>query len=220
MSKAKVLLVDDHDIVRAGFKQLLDLNPDIEIIAQANNSSQAFELYKDLAPDVVIMDLSMPSDEKANEATTAQGGIEAITRILAFDSLAKIIVLTVWETSPYPANLVKAGVKGYLTKRCAPDDLAEAVLTVSSGGQYFSDNIKAVLNESQEETSPLTHLTKRELQIFTLIAEGHPTAHIAEKMFLSNKTVHAHRSNILRKLELNGNTDLVHLAIRHGVVQP
>ncbi len=219
MLKAQVLLVDDHDIVRAGFKQLLDLNPQIEIIAQANNSLQAFEIYKEIKPDVVIMDLSMPSDDQASEATTAQGGIEAITRILSHDPDAKIIVLTVWETSPYPANLVKAGVKGYLTKRCAPDDLAQAVITVASGGQYFSENIKAVINGGEEESSPLTHLTKRELQIFKLIAEGNSTSSIAESMFLSNKTVHAHRSNILRKLSLSSNTDLVHLAIRHGVVQ-
>jgi two-component system invasion response regulator UvrY len=220
MQIAKVLLVDDHDIVRAGFQQLLDMHPQIEITAQANNSQKAFEIYKSVQPDVVIMDLSMPSDAESSEATTAQGGVEAITKILRHDSDAKVIVLTVWESNPYPANLVKAGVKGYLTKRCAPDELVQAVLTVYKGGEYFSDSIKAILDGESEQDNPLLQLTKRELEIFMCLAKGQKAAEIAEAMFLSTKTVHAHRSNILRKLELSTNSELVHLAIRHGVVQP
>jgi two-component system invasion response regulator UvrY len=220
MQKAKVLLVDDHDIVRAGFQQLLDMHPQIEIIAQANNSQKAFEIYKLAKPDVVIMDLSMPSDADSVEATTAQGGIEAISKIMSFDTNAKVIVLTVWESNPYPANLVKAGVKGYLTKRCAPDELVQAVLTVYKGGEHFSESIKAIINGSEGEESPLSQLTKREMQIFGLLAKGQSAAFIAESMFLSTKTVHAHRSNILRKLKLSNNSELVHLAIREGIVQP
>ncbi|QEQ96703.1 response regulator transcription factor [Neptunomonas concharum] len=217
---AKVLLVDDHDIVRAGFQQLLDKHPQIEIIAQANNSEQAFEIYKKTLPDVVIMDLSMPSDSDSLDATSAQGGIDAVQRILGYDARAKVIVLTVWESNPYPGRLVKVGVKGYLTKRCAPEDLVKAVLAVHEGGEYFSESVKAVIDGCEEEKSPLNQITSRELQIFTLLAEGQSAAQIAEAMFLSRKTVHAHRANILRKLNLANNSELVHLAIRHGVVRP
>ncbi len=217
---AKVLLVDDHDIVRAGFQQLLDKHPQIEIIAQANNSEQAFEIYKKTLPDVVIMDLSMPADSDSLDATSAQGGIDAVQRILGYDTRAKVIVLTVWESNPYPGHLVKVGVKGYLTKRCAPEELVKAVLAVHGGGEYFSESVKAVIDGCEEEKSPLSQITSRELQIFTLLAEGQSAAQIAEAMFLSRKTVHAHRSNILRKLNLANNSELVHLAIRHGVVRP
>ncbi|SIS74225.1 response regulator transcription factor [Neptunomonas antarctica] len=219
MITAKVLLVDDHDIVRAGFKQLLDSHANIEIVAQANNSHDAFEFYKTVLPDVVIMDLSMPNSSENQDVASAQGGTQAVQRIMDFDSAAKIIVLTVWESSPYPSNLVKAGVKGYLTKRCAPEELVQAVLTVYQGGKHFSENIKALIN-GDDDISPVEILTKRELEIFTLLAEGQRSTQIAEDIFLSNKTVHAHRSNIMRKLSLANNAELVHLAIRHGVVRP
>jgi len=218
MSIAKVLLVDDHDIVRAGFQQLLDMHQQIEIIAQANNSQEAFDLYKECLPDVVIMDLSMPSDAESQDSTSAQGGVEAIRRIISHDPEAKVIVLTVWESSPYPGSLVKAGVKGYLTKRCAPDELVKAVLAVHRGGEHFSEAIKAVLDGG--DGNPLDQLTARELQIFTLLAEGQGTSQIAESIFLSKKTIHAHRSNIMRKLDLSNNSEIVHLAIRFGIVQP
>lgn len=215
----RVLLVDDHDIVRAGFKQLLDMAPDLAVVAQANNSHEAFEIYKQTHPDVVIMDLSMPSDADSVDTVTAQGGIEAIRRILNHDESAKIIVLTVWESSPYPTNLVKAGVKGYLTKRCAPEELVQAVKTVAGGGQHFSESVRSLINNADESENPLHKLTSRELQIFTLLAKGITANQIAETMFVSHKTVHAHRSNILRKLNLSNNSELVHLAIRHNVVE-
>jgi two-component system invasion response regulator UvrY len=219
MKTAKVLLADDHDIVRAGFKQLLDSHPNIEIVAQANNSQAAFECYKKVLPDVVVMDLSMPDNSENPNPASAQSGMQAVQRIIDFDAAAKIIVLTVWESNPYPSNLVKAGVKGYLTKRCAPEELVQAVLAVYRGEEHFSENIKALIN-GDDEISPVGLLTKRELEIFTLLAEGQRATQIAESIFLSNKTVHAHRSNIMRKLSLTNNAELVHLAIRHGVVRP
>ena len=221
MKKAKVLLVDDHDIVRAGFQQLLGSHPQIEIIAQASNSHEAYEAYKKTKPDVVIMDLSMPVDSESQDSACAQGGIEAIRRIIHHDSYAKVIVLTVWESNPYPKNLVKLGVKGYLTKRCAPEELVQAVLDVYLGGKHFSKSIEAILNDGDPvEVSPVNLLTKRELEIFTMLAEGQSATQIADSIFLSYKTVHAHRSNIIRKLSLSNNSEIVHLAIRHGVVKP
>lgn len=221
MKIAKVLLVDDHDIVRAGFKQLLESHPQIEIIAQANNSEEAFDTYKKTSPDVVIMDLSMPRDSSTIDSAGAQGGIEAIQRIINFDAQAKVIVLTVWESNPYPQNLVQLGVKGYLTKRCAPEELVQAVIDVYLGGTHFSESIKAIINDDDKaEISPVDLLTKREFEIFSLLAEGQAAAQIAEAFFLSHKTIHAHRANIMRKLKLNNNSEIIHLAIRHGVVRP
>lgn len=221
MKTAKVLLVDDHAIVRAGFKQILDSHAQIEIIGQANNSLEAFEVYKKTSPDVVIMDLSMPNNSDSHESACVQGGIEAIQRIITHQPLAKIIVLTASESNPYVKNLVKLGVKGYLTKRCAPEELVQAVLKVYLGGNHFSESIKAIINDDEAaEISPVNLLTKRELEIFTLLAEGCSATQIAGSIYLSHKTVHAHRSNIMRKLSLTNNSEIIHLAIRHGVVRP
>ena len=221
MKTAKVLLVDDHDIVRAAFKHLLDSHSQIQIIAQASNSQEAFAAYKKASPDIVIMDLSMPSDASSQATSGAQGGIEAIQRIIAHDALAKIIVLSAWDANPYTKSLVKAGVKGYLTKNCDPAELVQAVLDVYLGRTHFSESIKAILNDGDaEEVSPAKRLTKREFEIFTLLAEGHTATQIAESKFVSHKTVHAHRANLMRKLALSNNSEIVHLAIRHGIVCP
>lgn len=217
MSSIKVLLVDDHEVVRAGFQQLLDRHPEIEVVAEANNSQEAFDVYKRCAPDVVIMDLNMPVSAEGDESASAQGGIEAVRRILSFDATAKVIVLTVWGAAPYPTNLVKSGVKGYLTKNCAPDELVQALLSVAKGGEYFSESIRQVLNDDGSD-SPLKQLTSRELQIFTLLAEGKSVSEIANEKCLSPKTVHAHRSNIMRKLGVKRNAELTQLAIRYGLL--
>lgn len=219
MKKTKVLLADDHEIVRAGFKKLLESHPQIEIIGQANNSHDAFQLYKKIKPDVVVMDLSMPSNSQSLDNGGPQGGVEAIQCIIQYDSSAKVIVMTVWESNPYPKIMVNLGVKGYLTKRCAPDELVQAVLDVYLGKKYFTESVKMLIDDDDPvEISPVDQLTKRELEIFTLLAEGQSATQIANVCFLSYKTVHVHRSNIMRKLSLANNSDIIHLALRHGVV--
>lgn len=216
----KVLLVDDHPVVRAGFQRLLDNDSRIDIIAEASSGQEAVEKYFETRPDVIIMDLSMPQDDSEQEGMQAYGGLEAIRKIRAKDPKAKVLVLTVMESEPFPAHVVQAGASGYLTKRCAPDELLMAVCEVASGKTYFAESIKEKLSPgSGEEGTPFGLLTKREFQIFSCLAEGQPVAHIAEKMFLSPKTVHAHRANILRKLKISNNSELVHMAIRHNIVQ-
>lgn len=217
----KVLLVDDHPLVRAGFHRLLQADGRINIVAEANNGQEAFDLYQEHTPDLVIMDLSMPTDTSDPEATTnINGGLDAIRRIIAYDSAARVLVLTVMESDPFPSHVLNAGAKGYLTKRCAPEELIEAVFEIYRGGSYISETIKAKLGGgSDDEASPVRALTKRELQIFTHLADGQSVTQVAEVMFLSPKTIHAHRTNILRKLKIANNSELVHLAIRHGIVQ-
>jgi DNA-binding NarL/FixJ family response regulator len=213
----KVLLVDDHEVVRAGFKSILNAQKDIDVIAEAQSSVEAYDAYKVHAPDIVVMDLSLPSDTGTSDST--HGGIEAIRRVLAFDKTAKILVLSGFDSAPFPSTVIKAGAKGFLTKRGPADELIVAVKTIVCGKQYLSPTVKEQL-EGSESQSPLSILTKREIQIFSLLAEGLKAAEIADNMCLSNKTVHAHRANILRKLSLTNNSELVHLAIRHGVVRP
>ena len=216
----RVLLVDDPPVVRAGFQRLLDNDSRINIIAEASSAQEAVEKYVSTKPDVVIMDLSMPSDENGGQGVQPYGGLEAIRVIRAKDSDAKVLVLTVMESEPFPAHVVQAGASGYLTKRCAPDELLKAVCEVAAGGSYFAESIQKMLDPgASDSNSPFSKLTKREFQIFSCLAQGQPVSQIAEQMFLSPKTVHAHRANILRKLGINNNSELVHIAIRHNIVQ-
>lgn len=222
MEAIKILLVDDHPLVRAGFHRLLQTESRIAVIGEANNGLEAYELYQECAPDLVIMDLSMPTDLDDPEASTnINGGLDAIHRIVAHDPDAKVLVLTVMESDPFPMHVLNAGAKGYLTKRCAPEELLHAVYEIHAGRSYISDVIKAKMSGvPEDETSPVRLLTKREFQIFAHLAVGSTVSQVAEAMFLSPKTVHAHRTNIFRKLEVSNNSELVHLAIRHGIVEP
>lgn len=220
MSAIKVLLVDDHPVVRAGFQRLLDNDSGIDIVAEASSGQEAVEKYFATRPDVVIMDLSMPADASDGEGIQIYGGLEAIRVIRAKDPDAKVLVLTVMESEPFPAHVVQAGASGYLTKRCAPDELLKAVYEVSEGRTYYAESIREMLTPgAADSNSPFSKLTKREFQIFSCLAQGQSAALIAEQMFLSPKTVHAHRANILRKLGINNNSELVHIAIRHSIVE-
>ncbi|WP_299178769.1 response regulator transcription factor [uncultured Neptuniibacter sp.] len=223
MSKPiRILLVDDHPLVRAGFQRLLISDETIEIIGEADNGQSACEMYTRHHPDVVIMDLNMPSGTCAEEAgNNLNGGLEAIRRIISHDPKAKVLVLTAMEIDPFPAHVVNAGAKGFLTKRCAPDELLEAVKAIYEGEEYITEEIRSRIagGGTSAEGVSLNSLTKRELQIFSLLAEGRTVSQVAEFMFLSPKTVHAHRTNIFRKLKISNNSELVHLAIRHEIVQ-
>ncbi|WP_415884746.1 response regulator [Neptuniibacter sp. QD37_6] len=217
----KILLVDDHPLVRAGFQRLLISDESIEIVGEADNGQSACEMYSQYEPDVVIMDLNMPADSNSEDvaANNLNGGLEAIRRIIMRDPKAKVLVLTAMETDPFPAHVVNAGAKGFLTKRCAPDELLEAVKVIHKGEEYITEEIRSRINGGSSGGSSLGSLTKRELQIFSLLAEGRTVAVVAEEMFLSPKTIHAHRTNIFRKLKISNNSELVHLAIRHNIVQ-
>lgn len=203
------MLVDDHEIVRAGFKRLLDNTVDIGVVVEASSSDESYNFYQQYRPDVVIMDLNMPP---------GMAGLEAIKRIIATDSEAKILVLTAQESEPYPTHVLKAGAKGYITKRCTPDELINAVRSVSKGIEYVASDVQVEIDSNP--TASLSVLTKRELQIFNFLATGLSVNEIGEKMFISHKTVHAHRSNILNKLKIASSSELIYLAIRNGVIEP
>ncbi len=220
MIPIRVLLADDHPVVRDGFQRILESDERIQIIASASSGHEAFEQFRAVKPDIVVLDLTMPSQAGAPESSSISGGIEAIRRILAQDSRARVLVLSSCETKPYPSQVIGAGVKGYLTKRCAPAELIDAVVRVHSGERYFSPSIQDQLDDSATDSSPMNLLSSRELQIFVMLADGQSVAQIAEAVFLSPKTIHAHRSNIKRKLNLKANSEIVHLAMRHGLIAP
>jgi two-component system invasion response regulator UvrY len=220
MGPIRVLLADDHPVVRDGFQRILESDERIRIIASASSGYEAFEQFRAKKPDIVVLDLTMPSQTGAPESSSISGGMEAIRRILAQDSRARVLVLSSCETRPYPSQVIGAGVKGYLTKRCAPAELIEAVVKVHSGERYFSPSIQDQLDDSATDRSPVNQLSSRELQIFIMLADGHSVAQIAEAVFLSPKTIHAHRSNIKRKLDLKANGEIVHLAMSHGLIDP
>lgn len=220
-SSIRVLLVDDHSIVRYGYQQLLSQNPVIEVVAEAENCAEALSCYRKLAPDVVILDLSMPMDSESEEVQSTAGGLEAIRRIRSYDNSARILVVSGLDTNPYPQRAVQAGVLGYVTKRNASSELKQAVEYIARGKSYYSKSIAHLVDakEDQSEENQLSQLTSRELEIFSMIAEGHSVNHVAEVMHLSPKTIHAHRANLMRKLGISSNSEIIHIAMRAGILQ-
>jgi len=204
-----VVIADDHEIVRAGFKQLLSTTTDIHVLAEASSGEQAIELSIDLEPDVVIMDINMPGI----------GGIEAIRRISARLPDISIIALTVHESEPFPTRVLAAGAKSYLSKRCAPQELVQAVRQTCSGGSYISEEIRAEMGKAKlDHNNPLALLTSREFQVFNIMAEGKTAIEVGDEMHLSHKTIHTHRSKILKKLGLETNLDIVEFARQHDLI--
>jgi len=217
----RVLLVDDHSIVRYGYQQLLAENPLIKVVAEAENCAEAFNCYRSLSPDVVILDLSMPMDSESEEVQSTAGGLEAIRRIRSHDNDARILVVSGLDTNPYPQHAVQAGVLGYVTKRNASAELKEAVENISRGRTYYSKSISHLIDNTDKsfEDIGLSQLTGREMEIFSMIAEGHSVNHVAEMMHVSPKTVHAHRANLMRKLGISSNSEIIHIAMRAGILQ-
>lgn len=210
-NKIKVMLVEDHAVVRAGLRRLFDETDSIEVVAEAESGEQACALFPQHNPDVVVMDLSMPGI----------GGMQAIRRILAKDEDARILVLSVHDDTIFPMRAAQAGARGYLTKGSDPKELINAVQQIAGNELYFDEELKQRLAEqgATEKKDPIDSLSAREFEIFCLLAEGRSVIDIAESLCLSPKTVGTHQTRILRKLELTNAAQLAHLAMRHGVLK-
>ena len=213
-----VVLADDHPIVLAGYEYLLEDEGGVHIIAQTGSSDEAISLCVEHEPDILVLDLGLPESE-GNEQTHSLGGIGVIKTLAEKGIETKVLISTMLDKSPGPQRVLQAGAQGYLVKTEAADELVNAVRTVASGGQYISPSIAMELATDSEAITRIEDLSERELQIFLLLAEGLPAVEIAEKTNLSPKTVHAHRANILRKLNLKNNSDLVRFALSSGVIQ-
>lgn len=213
MNKTCVLLVDDHAIVRAGLRMLLSTNPAIDIIAEADRGEAACQLYSELSPDVVILDLSMPGI----------GGLDCIRRIRARDPHAKILVFSVHDEKVYVNRALAAGASGYITKNSASSTLLEAIQAIAAGQTY----IEAVLDkrgtapaDSAQDKSinnPLSLLSPKEFDVFCLLAKGLTTQKIADELCLSNKTVANYGTQIKNKLNASTAAELAHIATALGI---
>ena len=211
MDKTKILLVDDHAIVRAGYRLLLQNAAELEIVGEAASGEAGYRDYVSLQPDVVIMDLSLPG----------MGGLEAIRRIVARDRAARILVLSMHEDTVFVEQALQAGARGYLTKRTAPETLVAAVIQVVAGEIYLEVEIaqRLAFQKTRGRTTPFSTLSTREFEIFCLLAEGRNVAAIAKSLSLSYKTVANYSTQIKAKLEVGTTAELTRMAIRHGVVE-
>ena len=211
MDKTKILLVDDHAIVRAGYRLLLQNAAELEIVGEAASGEAGYRDYVSLQPDVVIMDLSLPG----------MGGLEAIRRIVARDRAARILVLSMHEDTVFVEQALQAGARGYLTKRTAPETLVAAVIQVAAGEIYLEVEIaqRLAFQKTRGRTTPFSTLSTREFEIFCLLAEGRNVAAIAKSLSLSYKTVANYSTQIKAKLEAGTTAELTRMAIRHGVVE-
>ncbi|MEJ6811203.1 MAG: response regulator transcription factor [Gammaproteobacteria bacterium] len=213
MSKSKpitVLLVDDHQIVRVGFRRLIETTSDIRVLAEAQSGEESYQLVNDLRPDIIIMDINMPGI----------GGLEAIGRLRKRNVKEKIIALTVHETEPFPSRVLAAGAQGYLSKRCAPQELIQAIRKVYRGETFVTNQVMREINKTPgNDEAAINKLTPREFQVFSLLAEGRTALEIGHDMNLSHKTIHSHRSNIMKKLKLETSFSIVQFAILQGIVK-
>ncbi len=216
MAKIKVLIADDHTLVREGIRMILAREPDLEVVGEAADGHEALHLVETLHPDVVVMDLSMPG----------MGGIEATQQLKTRHPETAVLALTMHEDESYVFRLLRAGALGYVLKRAAAHDLVQAVRAAARGESFLypsvaqkvlADYLKRV--ETGEAREHYDGLTDREKEILTLIAQGLNNHAIADKLFVSIKTVQTHRAHILEKLHLHDRTELVRYAIRKGLIE-
>ena len=209
--KTTIVLVDDHAVVRAGVRRLLEQEPLFEMIGEAESGEKAYQILAELKPDVMVMDLSMPG----------MGGLEAIRRILMRYEKAKILVLSMHEDLSFANQALKLGAKGYLTKNTLADDLVKSIETVSQGDVFLSDEIakKMAMQSISGNQDPVHELSAREFEIFRLLAEGLDIDAIASTLNISSKTVSNYQTMIKQKLDINTPIELIRYAIKVGVIK-
>lgn len=207
----RVMLVDDHAVVRVGFRMLLQAASEIEVVAEADSGEQACKLYAEVRPDVVVMDISMPG----------MGGMEAVRRILAHDPGARILALSAHEDMAHPRRILTAGALGYLSKRGAPEALIEAIRSVADRRRYLDAQVaqKLALAHLGGDSNPVDALSEREFEVFLQLARGQTVAQIAEHLKLSPSTVGTHLYNIKQKLDASNQAELTLVALRWGLIQ-
>ena len=208
----KVMLVDDHAVVRMGFRLLLEGSTDIKVVGEAESGEDACRKYPELKPDVVVMDISMPGI----------GGIEAIDRILARVPTARILVLSAHEDAMHARRVLKAGAAGYLTKRSAAEALMQAIRQVHQGKTFLEPEIaqQLAMQQLNGERNPVDMLSEKEFKVFLALAKGQSVAEIAEIMSLSPRTIGTHLYNIKQKLGASNSAELAIIAIRAGLLTP
>lgn len=214
MSKIRVLVVDDHAMFREGIRSLLEGYEDVEIVGEAAQGREAIEKVRQLAPQVVLMDIAMP----------VMGGLEATRRIQKESPNTRVLVLTQYEDSEYILSLLRAGARGYISKTATASELVSAIRAVHKGESFLYPSAATTLIEEYlmrvgGEKNEYERLTDREREILQLVAEGHTNREIAESLFISVKTVLRHRTNIMEKLDFHNRTELIKYAISKGLIE-
>ncbi|MHB0869339.1 MAG: response regulator [Chloroflexota bacterium] len=216
MVAIRVLIVDDHAVLRDGIRSLLESYEDIAVVGEASNGREAVQLVAHLAPDVVLMDVAMPEMD----------GLEATRQIVAAHGSSRVLVLTQHDNQEYVFPILEAGAAGYLLKKVRGTELVSAIRAVHEGGSFLSPSItRAVIERSlrqrqpQEEAAGGVRLTEREKEVLKLVAEGLSNQEIADRLSLSIKTVMGHRANLMDKLNIHSRVDLVKYAIRAGLIE-
>jgi DNA-binding NarL/FixJ family response regulator len=234
LAPIRVLLADDHDILRQGLKLLLEVQPEIRVIGEARTGREAVALTQSLTPHVVVMDISMPDMD----------GLEACQHIRRQQPDTQVLILTMHESEEYFLQALRMGAAGYLVKKAAPPELASAVETIAHGGAFLYPGLAKALikayvstydparsdagspaktiraGATSSSTNALHVLTPREMEVLQLVAQGRTNQEIADALVLSIKTVQAHRANVMEKLGLRDITHLVRFAIHHGLIPP
>ena len=215
MKKIRVLIVDDHTLVRAGIRSLLALVADIEVVGEASDGKEALVKVRQLMPDVVLMDLAMP----------VMGGLEATRRIRREFPGIKVLALTQYDDSEYVIPIIEAGARGFVTKMAAFSELASAIQAAYRGDSFLSPTAATALVEecqqriiAEGEQDPYQHLTDREREVLKLVAEGHTAREIAQMLVVSPKTVEWYKSSLMNKLNIHSRTDLIKFAIRKRII--
>ncbi len=206
----KVLLVDDHELVRTGIRRLIEDIKGLEVVGEVETGEAAIDFAKDQHVDVVLMDLNMPGI----------GGLEATRRLIAKDKHLKIIVVTVHNTEPFPQQLFKAGAMGYLTKGCNIEEIVHAIKEVFYGRRYISVDIaqQMAMNLQPEDENPFDKLSQREMQVMMMSMQGMKGQEISEQLNLSPKTISTYRYRLFEKLNVSNDVELTRLAMQYGLI--
>ena len=210
----RILIVDDHSVLRAGIRALLDVQPDFEVVGEAGNGQEALARVRELQPDIVLMDIGMPGMD----------GLAATREIKSFQPDTKILILTQHENKEYVLPSLKIGASGYVLKRADGDELLQAIRRLFAGETFFDPRVTGVLadndhHDMQESVDPFDTLTEREREVFIMLARGNTYQQIADALFITVKTVDFHRANTMRKLGISSRSELVRYAIQRRLIE-
>ena len=208
----KVMVVDDHELVRTGITRILDDADDIRVVGEASSGEEAIKMVKKIKPNVLLMDVSMPGI----------GGLEATRKLVLSNTNMKVIVVSVHSEEPFPSRMLQAGASGYLTKGCAVDEIITAIKAVHSGERYIGADVAQKLALKMTpggEVSPFDALSPREMQVMLMLTQGQRLQVISDKLSLSPKTISTYRHRLFEKLGVTSDIDLARLAMNYGIIE-